>query len=147
MLPSVQRMPAWKSGNITSSLPRSPTDEQHCRLPGRVESPCPTSSEENLAFVWLPFSQATMWFGKPRPYKPLLGDNEDQSDTDESTTTNLRRLKRDVWAWKLAPAFHSLVTTVLLIIVAIGVYRETKLFHSRCVRELHTPCTFLMDFK
>jgi len=99
---------------------------------------------ENLVLL---FSQITMWFEKSRsrPYKPLLGDNEDQSDDNESTTANLRRLEQDFRPWRLASAVHSLVTVVLLIVVTIGVYRETKLFHSRCVQELHTPCTFLID--
>lgn len=83
-----------------------------------------------------------MVFEKYRPYRPLLGDNEDQSDVDEPATVNVRHLERTWWLWKLARAFHVLITTVLLAIVAIGIYREKKSFHSRCVRELHTPCTF-----
>lgn len=82
-----------------------------------------------------------MLFEKYRPYSPLLDDNEDQSDIDESATANIRPLKQDRWLWKLVRSFHHLLTAVLLIIVATGVYREKKLFHSRCVRELHTACT------
>ena len=89
-----------------------------------------------------------MWFEKSRPYKPLLGDSEDQSDADESTTATLRSLhvKRDFWPWKLASAAHWLVTAILATVVAVGIYREKKL-HSRCVRELHTPCRFPLDFR
>ena len=82
-----------------------------------------------------------MLFEKYRPYRPLLGDNEDQSDADESTTINIQHLKQDRWLWKLVRAIHIVVTTVLVVVVAIGIYRERRFSHSRCVRELHTPCT------
>ncbi|KAH8668671.1 hypothetical protein BX600DRAFT_510744 [Xylariales sp. PMI_506] len=80
-----------------------------------------------------------MVFEKYRSYKPLLGDNEDQSDAEDSTASNVQRLKQDSWLWRIVRVVHPLVTAVLLIVVAIGLYREKKLFHSRCVRELHTP--------
>lgn len=117
-------------------------DEHRCRQLDGVDRPTRLLLREILQSCLPSIFQAVTMFEKSRRYRPLLGDNEDQSDTDEPTTVNVRRLKRSFWPWKLAPAVHSLVTIVLLIVVAIGVYREKKLFHSRCVRELHTPCRF-----
>jgi hypothetical protein len=113
-------------------------DERRCRLLSEIKWLYATFSTESCDPV--SFNSKVTMFEKSRPYRPLLGDGEDQSDTDESIIANAGRSRRGFWLWRLVPAIHSLVTAILLFVVIFGVYREKSSFHSRCVKELHTPC-------
>lgn len=86
-----------------------------------------------------------MLFEKHRQYRPLLGDTEDQNSDDEPIAVEDRPSKPGIWLKILAQLVQPLIIGILLAIITFGVYREKARFHSRCVRELHTPCLCTSD--
>lgn len=76
-------------------------------------------------------------------YKPLLSGPEDRTSVDGLSDTDLRPLKPKSWSSRLVTLLSRLrpyIIAILSLLLAIHFYLDKRSFHSRCVRELHTPC-------